>query len=149
MAELKTKPTDASVTQFLDSIADETKRKDSYTLLEMFQKATKTEPKMWGSSIIGFGDYHYVSPATGREGDWFITGFSPRKANLTLYGMSGGWERYDELKGLGKYTLGVGCLYIKKLDDVHVPTLRKLIALSVKEAKKQAKVDAKKAKQKK
>lgn len=149
MAELKTKKNEASVTKFLDSIADETKRADAYTLLDMMQKATKQAPKMWGSSIIGFGDYHYVSPATGREGDWFIAGFSPRKANLTVYGMSGGWEKYPEIKSLGKYTLGVGCLYIKKLDDVRLPVLKKMIAQSVKETKKQAAENAEKAKKKK
>lgn len=147
-AELKTKKNDASVKKFLDSIADETKRADAYTLLDMMQKTTKQAPKMWGGAIVGFGDYHYISERTGREGDWFITGFSPRKANLTVYGMSGGWEKYPEIKNLGKYTLGVGCLYIKKLDDVHLPTLRKLVAQSVKETKKQAALNAKKAKQK-
>ncbi|OQY86320.1 MAG: hypothetical protein B6D41_13460 [Chloroflexi bacterium UTCFX4] len=148
-AELKTKKTDASVTKFLDGIADEKKRADAYTLLEMIKKVTKLEPKLWGGTIVGFGDYHYISERTGREGDWFITGFSPRKANLTVYGMSGGWEKYPEIKSLGKYTLGVGCLYIKKLDDVDLPTLRKMIAQSVKETKKQAAVNAKKTKPKK
>lgn len=145
MAELKTKKTDASVTKFLDSIADEKKRADAYTLLDMMQKASKQEPKMWGSSIIGFGDYHYVSPATGREGDWFQIGFSPRKANLTLYAMGGSWEKQAAIQDLGKYTLGVGCLYIKKLDDVKLPVLKKMITQSVKDAKKQANEDAKRA----
>lgn len=148
MAELKTKKTDASVTKFLGGIADEKKRADSYTLLDMMQKATKAEPKLWGSAIIGFGDYRYVY-ATGREGDWFQIGFSPRKANLTLYAMGGSWEKQAAIQNLGKYTLGVGCLYIKKLDDVSLPVLKKMIAQSVKDAKKQAKQDAKKAKQKK
>jgi len=150
MSELKTKPSDASVTQFLDSIADAKKRADSFVLLDMFQKATKTLPKMWGGSIVGFGDYHYVSPRTGREGDWFLAGFSPRKANLTLYAMGGSWEQHSELLAkLGKHSLGVGCLYIKRLDDVDKPTLKKLIGASVKQAKKQAALDAKKAKEKK
>jgi uncharacterized protein YdhG (YjbR/CyaY superfamily) len=149
-AELKTKKTEASVTQFLDSIADEKKRADAYTLLDMFQKATKAEPKMWGGAIIGFGDYHYVSPATGREGDWFIAGFSPRKAALTLYAMGSHWEQHSELlHALGKYSMGKGCLYIKRLDDVDKATLKKLIGESVKQGKKQAALDAKKAKQKK
>jgi hypothetical protein len=143
LAELKTKVNDASVTKFLDSIADEKKRQDAYTLLELMQKVTKAQPKMWGSSIIGFGDMHYVYES-GREGDWFVTGFSPRKQNLTLYGMSGGWHQYPTLlEKLGKHTLGKGCLYIKKLDDVDKPTLEKLIAQSVKSAQKESR--AKKA----
>jgi hypothetical protein len=149
MAELKTKVNDASVTKFLDSIADEKKRADGYALLEMMQKATQTEPKMWGSSIIGFGNYHYVYES-GREGDWFLTGFSPRKQTLTLYSMGGGWEQYDALlQKLGKHSLGKGCLYIKKLDDVDKPTLKKLIGEAVKVARKQAQEDAKKQKRKK
>lgn len=125
MAELKTKVNDASVTQFLDSM-DESKRADSYKILEIMQKATKQEPRMWGSSIVGFGDYHYVSDS-GREGDWFLAGFSPRKQNLTVYSPGAHWEQYEELPQLGKYTMGKGCLYIKKLDDVNLPMLRQLI----------------------
>lgn len=138
MAELKTKATDASVTKFLDGIADEKKRRDAYTILDMMQKATKAQPKMWGSSIIGFGDMRYAY-ASGREGDWFIAGFSPRKQNLTIYSMCG-WDQYSALlEKLGKHTLGKGCLYIKKLDDVDIPTLKKLIGESVKGSKKLAK----------
>ncbi len=148
-AELKTKKTDASVTKFLDSIADEKKRADSYIILDMMQKATRAGPKMWGSSIVGFGDYHYVSPATGREGDWFQIGFSPRKANLTLYAMGGSWSEQPALQELGKYTLGKGCLYIKRLNDVNLPVLKKIIAQAAKDASAQAKLDAKKAKKKK
>lgn len=148
-AELKTKPSDASVTKYLDTIADEKKRADAYTILGMMKKVTKMEPKLWGGRIVGFGDYHYISERTGREGDWFITGFAVGKANLTVYGMSGGWDKYAEIKNLGKYTLGVGCLYIKKLDDVKLPVLKKMIAQSVQETKKQAAANAKKAKPKK
>ena len=90
MTELKTKVNEANVTEFLDSLPDEVKRKDSHLILEMLQHATKTEPKMWGSSIVGFGAYHYVGKS-GREGDWRLAGFSPRKQTLTLY-MLGGWE---------------------------------------------------------
>lgn len=149
MAELKTKKNQASVTKFLDSVADETKRQDSYVLLKMLQQATKESPKMWGTAIVGFGDYHYVSPATGREGDWFLAGFSPRKQNLTLYAMGGSWTQHpDLLAQLGKHSLGKGCLYIKRLGDVDVPTLKKLIAVVVKQGKKQAALDAKRAKKK-
>lgn len=143
MAELKTKVNDASVTKFLDSIEDETKRKDSYVILEMMRKATKAEPRMWGDSIIGFGDYRYAY-ASGREGDWFLAGFSPRKQNLTLYAMCNGWDRFPELKDLGKYTLGKGCLYIKRLSDVDMPTLRKLVNRAVRETQAQAQREKKK-----
>ena len=142
MAELKTKVTKENVSHFLDSIADEAKRKDSYVLFEMMQKATKTEARMWGDSIVGFGDYHYVGKS-GREGDWFLAGLSPRKQNLTLY-MLGGWEQHNELLAkLGKHSLGKGCLYIKRLADVDLSILNKLIMEAVKRAKKQAQADAK------
>ena len=142
MAELKTKVNEGSVNKFLDSIEDEAKRKDSYLLFKMMEKATKNEARMWGDSIVGFGEYHYVGKS-GREGDWFLAGLSPRKQNLTLY-MLGGWEQYDELLAkLGKHSLGKGCLYIKRLDDVNMPVLNKLIVEAVKHAKKQAQADAK------
>jgi uncharacterized protein DUF1801 len=133
MVELKTKATDASVEEFLQGIADEKKREDCYQILEIMKKATKSEPKMWGSSIIGFGDYHYKY-ATGRENDWFITGFSPRKQNLTLY-MMGGFDN-EALKKLGKYKTGKGCLYINKLEDVDIKVLRELITQSVKKSQR-------------
>ena len=136
MAELKTKVTKASVDQFLQGIKDEKKREDCYQVLKIMKKVTKSEPKMWGLSIIGFGDHHYVYES-GREGDWFVTGFSPRVQNLTLY-MMGGFDR-ELLKKLGKYKTGKGCLYINKLADVDLKVLNELIATSV----KQAKVDAK------
>ncbi len=148
MAELKTQVNNASVTKFLNSIKDETKRADAYELLAMLQKATGEEPKMWGSSIVGFGDYHYVY-ASGREGDWFLTGFSPRKQNLTLYAVGSSWEEQsDLLDKLGKHSLGKGCLYINKLADVDTPTLKKLIDNVVKQGKKQSAVDAGKKEQK-
>lgn len=141
MEELKTKVNDASVTTFLDGITDEAKRKDSYLLLEMMQKATKDEAKMWGDSIVGFGDYHYVGKS-GREGDWFLAGLSPRKQNLTLY-VLGGWEQHHELRAkLGKHSLGKGCLYIKRLNDVDMSILNELIVEAVQHAKKQAQADA-------
>lgn len=149
MAENKTQKTDASVTQFLDTITDEKKRKDAYILLDLMQKVTKEEPKMWGSAIVGFGDSHYVSDS-GREGDWFLIGFSPRKANLTLYGMGQGWDTYPAFKDLGKTSkkteMGGGCLYIKKMDDVNVPVLKKLLTDKLKSAKAANKEMAKKKK---
>ena len=105
MAELKTKKNKASVEKFLDGVKDEKKREDSYTILKLMKQITKADPKMWGDSMIGFGNYHYKY-ASGREGDWFVTGFSPRKQNLTLYIMSG-FSKYPELmKTLGKYKTG-------------------------------------------
>jgi hypothetical protein len=103
--------------------------------LDIMRKATGAEPKMWGSSIVGFGAYHYRY-ANGREGDWFLTGFSPRKQNLTLYIM-GGFEQHAELlKSLGKHKTGKGCLYINRLDDIDLPTLRKLVKRSVQHMRK-------------
>ena len=115
---------------FLRSIPDEQKRKDAFALADIMRKTTKAEPVMWGSNIVGFGAYRYKY-ASGREGDWPLTGFSPRKQNLTLYIMSG-FEQYDELlKALGKFKTGKACLYVNRLDDIDVPTLRKLIKQSV------------------
>jgi hypothetical protein len=136
VAELKTRVTRASVEKFLDGIKDERKRQDCYQLLKIMKKATKAQPKMWGTSIIGFGDHHYVYES-GREGDWFIAGFSPRAQNLTLY-MMGGFES-ETLKKLGKYKTGKGCLYINKLEDVDTKVLDELIAKSVKRSKANAK----------
>lgn len=136
MAELKTKATDASVDEFLQGIEDEKKRADCYQILEIMKKATKSEPKMWGTSIIGFGDYHYKYE-TGRENDWFITGFSPRKQNLTLY-MMGGFDR-ETLQKLGKYKTGKGCLYINKIEDVDTKVLEELVTKSIKSLEKMTK----------
>ena len=130
MAELKTKQNEQSVTDFLQAVPDERKRDDSFAILELMKEVTGQEPKMWGDSIIGFGNYHYKY-ATGREGDWFLTGFSPRKQNLTLYIMSG-FDEYDELlKKLGKYKTGKACLYINKLADVEISVIKELIQKSV------------------
>lgn len=128
MAELKTKATGASVNAFLQSIPAEARRQDCYKILEIMKKATGAKPKLWGSDIVGFGDYHYVYES-GREGDWFVTGFSPRARNLTLY-MLGGFD-VDLLKKLGKYKTGKGCLYINRLEDVDKRVLAELIAKSV------------------
>ncbi len=135
MAEPKTKPNDQSVERFLDRIADDQKRQDCFILLELMKQVTKTEPKLWGSSIVGFGSYHYKY-ASGREGDWPLIGFSPRKQNLTLYIMAG-FEEYDELlKTLGKHTVGKSCLYVKRLPDIDLPTLKKLVRQSVRHMRK-------------
>lgn len=134
-AELKTRVNAASVEGFLNSVEDEQKRADCFEILKMMKQVTKETPKMWGSSIIGFGSYHYKG-ASGREGDWMLTGFSPRKQNLTLYLMGGFDLHKDLLKKLGKYKTSVGCLYIKQLDDVDKTVLKKLVTESVKTMKK-------------
>lgn len=131
VAEIKTKETASSVADFISSIADEQKRKDSKTILKMMEKATKLKPKIWGSSLIGFGNIRYKSPATGREVDWFKIGFSPRKANLSIYLMDLK-KHADALKKLGKHKTGAGCLYINKLEDVDIKVLEKMIAATVK-----------------
>jgi len=131
MAELKTKPNDQNVERFLNGITDEKKRQDCFTILELMKQITQTEPKMWGSSMVGFGSYHYKYES-GREGDSFLTGFSPRKQNLTLYIMAG-FDQYEELlKTLGKHKTGKSCLYIKRIEDIDLSTLKKLIEQSVK-----------------
>jgi hypothetical protein len=142
MAELKTKVNDASVAGFIAAVPDEEKRKDAGTLLALFRKATGAEPKMWGDSIVGFDQYHYVGKS-GRSGDWMLAGFSPRKQNLTLY-MYGGWEPHpDLLAKLGKHSLGKGCLYINRLEQVDAQVLEDLIAEAVKRAKKDAQASEK------
>jgi hypothetical protein len=137
-AELKTRVNDASVTKFLNSVTDEQRRNDCFEILKMMQQITKEEPKMWGSSMVGFGSYHYKGKS-GREGDWMLTGFSPRKQNLTLYLMGGFDSQPELLKKLGKFTTGVGCLYIKKLDDVDKKVLKQLVQASVKQMKQLSK----------
>ena len=131
LVEIKTKQTSSSVTGFIDSISDEQKRKDSYVILKLMEKATKEKPKMWGSSMIGFGNVRYKSPATGREVDWFKIGFSPRKANLSLH-LINLQMHTDALKKLGKYKTGVGCLYINKLEDIDIKILEKMITAAAK-----------------
>jgi len=130
MAELKTKRTQASVSAFLDAVENEQRRADCRTVLNLMRAVTGEEPKMWGPSMVGFGSYHYKY-ASGREGDWFVTGFSPRKQDLTLYIMAG-FDRYDELMAkLGKYKTGKSCLYLKRLSDVDLGVLRELVTASV------------------
>jgi hypothetical protein len=135
MAELKTKPTRASVETFLRSIKDERILADCRVVAGIMEKATKAKPRMWGKGLVGFGDYHYKS-ASGREGDWMLTAFAPRKGKLTVYVMPG-YEGGAELKKqLGKHTGGLSCIHIRRLSDVHLPTLTKMINLSVKHLKK-------------
>lgn len=131
MAEIKTKQTEASVEDFLNAIKDEQKRKDSFVILEIMKKASKQDPKMWGGSIIGFGNKRYKSPNTGREVDWFLTGFSPRKANISIYLMNTK-AHAAALKKLGKHKTSVGCLYINKLEDIDVKVLKGMIDSSLK-----------------
>ncbi len=135
MAELKTKKTGASVKDFLNGIPGEQTRKDCFEIVKIMKQVTKEEPKMWGSSIIGFGSTH-LKYASGRELDWMIIGFSPRKQNLTLY-LTGNFKSYtDLLQKLGKHKTSVGCLYIKTLNDVDTKVLKELIKRSVKDATK-------------
>jgi hypothetical protein len=132
VAELKTKPTSESVRDFLNRIPDRERREDCFAVAQLMEEITGDKPKMWGPSIVGFGTYHYKYDS-GREGDWLVIGFSPRKKDLTLYLMMG-FEKHAELmKQLGKHSTGKSCLYIKRLSDIDVPTLRKLIKASVKQ----------------
>jgi hypothetical protein len=133
MSDLKTKPNDESVERFLEGLADEKQRQDCLSIMDLMREATKAEPKMWGSSIVGFGSYQYRYES-GRAGDWFVAGFSPRKQNLTLY-LTSGFEAYDDLlKKLGKYKTGKSCLYIKRLEDVDLSVLREMIKQAVEQA---------------
>jgi hypothetical protein len=134
MAELKTSKNKASVEDFLNAVEDKQKREDCREIQKMMQEITGEKPSMWGPSIVGFGSYHYKYE-TGREGDWFLEGFSPRKQNLTLYIMSG-FKNYDALLGkLGKHSTGKSCLYIKRLSDIDKNVLKKMIIQSVEEVK--------------
>jgi hypothetical protein len=130
MAELKTKVNESSVTDFLDGIADEGRRKDCYTLLQLMENVTGEPPRMWGDAMVGFGSYHYKYKS-GHEGDAFLTGFSPRKQNLTVYIMAG-FSQYDNLiSKLGKCKTSKACLYINKLDDIRLEVLQELVKRSV------------------
>jgi hypothetical protein len=131
MAELKTKETRDSVAGFLKKIDDPARRKDAEAILALFKSVTREEPKMWGSSIVGFGRLHYKYPS-GREGDWFKAGFSPRKDAFTLYLCGGFAPHADLMEKLGKYKTGVGCLYVKKLEDVDRKVLKQLVQRAVK-----------------
>ncbi len=135
MAEAKTKLNDGSVEKFLNSVEDEQKRGDSFHLLKMMEEITGEPAKMWGDAIVGFGSYHYVY-ASGREGDWMLCGFSPRKASISLYLMAGFDEFGDELSVLGKHKSSKGCLYVKRLSDIDEKVLRRMIKKSNKIMKK-------------
>jgi hypothetical protein len=130
--EIKTKETDASVDDFLNSITDEQQRADSYKVLDMMKRATGDDPKMWGAAIVGFGNVAYRSPATGREVDWMKIGFAPRKGNLSLYVLHNSVHPTKLLEKLGKHKTGKGCLYIKRLADVDETVLEDVIRESVK-----------------
>ena len=133
MAELKTKKTSASVTAFIAGIDGDEMRKDCKTLLALFKDVTKAKPRMWGPAIVGFGDFRYTR---GRQSyDWFFAGFSPRRQALTLYMMSGYEPFADLMAKLGKYTTGKSCLYIRRLSDVDMPTLKRLLAQSYRQMK--------------
>lgn len=132
VAEIQTKETTASVEDFINTVPDEAKRKDSFHLLKLMEKATKEKPKMWGASLIGFGNKRYKSPNTGREVDWFVIGFSPRKANLSLYLSLDIKQHAEILTKLGKHKTGVGCLYINKLEDIDMKVLEEMINMSAK-----------------
>lgn len=134
MSQNKTQKTGASVDEFLESVASPRRREDGFAVLAMMREITGLEPEMWGPSIIGFGDYHYKYES-GREGDFFLTGFSPRKQSLTLYIMSGLEGHEDLLEKLGKHRTGAACLYINKLADVDTDILRRLIRISFESAR--------------
>jgi hypothetical protein len=136
MADVKTKRTNASVQAFLRSIDDEQRRQDCAAVARIMKEATGAGPKMWGASIVGYGSYHYTYES-GREGDWFLTGFSPRKQNLTLYFMTGFEPHGALLRKLGKYKTGKCCLYIKKLSDIDLAVLTELIVRSVRQVERE------------
>lgn len=127
MTELKTKPTDQNPLDFLNSVEPESKRIDGLKLLEIFKQATREEPRMWGTGMVGFGMYHYKSERSRQEGDWPLVAFSPRKQSLSLYILMYGQQHDPNLEKLGKHKTGVGCLYINKLADVDLGTLRQLV----------------------
>jgi hypothetical protein len=129
MVENKTKATDESVEGFLNGVENEKRRQDCFAVLNLMKEVTGIEPRMWGDTMVGFGSYHYKYDS-GREGDMMLVGFSPRKQNLTLY-LMGGFDRYEALLNqLGKFKTGKGCLYLNKLEDVDLPTLRELVRQS-------------------
>ncbi|WP_375580802.1 DUF1801 domain-containing protein [Marivirga tractuosa] len=133
MAEIKTKKNDKDVYDFIDSYANtEQKKQDSYELVKLMQKVSGQEPKMWGDSIIGFGQYHYKSERSSQEGDWPLIGFSPRKTAISLYVYSGCSGQEELLKDLGKFKMGAACIYVKKLSDINQEPLKKLMKSTIK-----------------
>ena len=141
MAEQKTKPTNESVKDFLNQIPEPERRADCFEVAKIMEEITGEKPKMWGPSIVGFGSYRYKY-ASGREGDWPMTSFSPRKKDLTLYIMMGFEKHADLMEKLGKHSTSKSCLYIKRLSDVHIPTLKKLIKIGLKDLKEYTKSQA-------
>jgi len=137
MAELKTQKNDASVEDFINSVDNEVKKQDCLKILEIFKECTGEEPSMWGTSIVGYGSYHYKSERSSQEGDWMMTGFSPRKQNLTIYIIPGFDNYQKELAKLGKYKTSVSCLYINKLSDVDINVLKQIITDAYTNMKKQ------------
>jgi len=134
MAELKTKQNNANIDDFINSFADsEQKKKDSFEIIKLMTELSGHEPKMWGSSIIGFGCFHYKSERSRQEGDWFLVGFSPRKAAISLYVLiyTGYEEQEYLLKDLGKFKMGKGCIYVKKLSDINIDILKKIISTTI------------------
>ncbi len=136
MSKIKTLVNDASVLDFINTADSSQKKQDSLILLELFKKVTGLEPKMWGGSIVGFGSYHYKSQRSSQEGDWLITGFSPRKQAISLYLTCNIDDYKNELKALGKHKTGVGCLYVNKLEDIDLTVLESLIKKAYEDAKK-------------
>ncbi len=137
MAEIKTKPGQENITDFLNSITPESKKKDAFQLLELFQKITGLQPQLWGGAIVGFGKYEYQQKG-GQKGEWFLAGFAPRKSNISIYTMAG-FEQYESLlQKLGKYKTGMGCLYVNKLVDVDLKILEKIASASFEEMKKKS-----------
>lgn len=137
MGEIKTKQTEADVHEFINSFANtEQKKKDSFELLNIMQEFTGFEPRMWGPSIIGFGKYHYKSERSRQEGDWPLVGFSPRKAAISLYVYCGCEGQENLLEGLGKYTMGKSCIYIKKLSDINRDVLKEIMKSTIDYLKK-------------
>ena len=136
MSELKTRENDGSVTDFLDAVPQEDKRKDSYLLLDMYKRATGKQPRMWGANMVGFGKYHYKSERSTQQGDWPLAAFSPRKQNLTLYFMQG-FDEYlaEPLSKLGKHKTSKSCLYINKLSDIDLEVLEETVRKGFLEAK--------------
>ena len=144
-AEAKTKPTKEKVKDFLNKVPDAARREDCFAVAKMMEDITGEKPRMWGPSIVGFGTYHYKY-ASGHEGEWPVAAFSPRKTDLTLYLMPGYENRAELMSQLGKHKTGKSCLYIKRLSDIHIPTLKKLIKASVKDLKAYTKAQAASAK---
>lgn len=127
LAEIKTRETQSSAEDFIATVAEEQKRKDSIAILKLMQKVTKEQPKMWGASIVGFGKKIYEGPTSGRKVEWFVVGFSPRKANLTLYLGVNAPMKAESLKKLGKHKAGGGCVYVNKLADLDMKVLEDMI----------------------